>query len=81
MSGETIDEQWKDQKDIINMLEDEFIPHRMAGSGNRHKGKLPLDEASVRQIKKQIHSGKGIRRPMMECIIQNNVRLEIRFVK
>ena len=54
MSGDTIDEQWKGLKDIIKMLEDEFIPHRMVGSCNRlrHKGKIPLDEAYVRKIKK-----------------------------
>ena len=53
LSGDTIDEQWKGLKDTIKMLEEEFIPHRMVGSCNRHKGKIPLDEASVRKIKKK----------------------------
>ena len=53
LSGDTIDEQWESLKAIIKMLEDEFIPHRMVGSCNRHKGKIPLDEASVRKIKKK----------------------------
>ena len=53
LSGDTIDEQWESLKAIIKMLEDEFIPHRMFGSCNRHKGKIPLDEASVRKIKKK----------------------------
>ena len=65
LSGDTIDEQWKGLKDIINMLEDDFIPHRIAGSCNRHKGKLPLDEASVRKIKtktytvEKVHGDQG----------------------
>ena len=53
LSGDSIDEQWKGLKDTIKMLEEEFIPHRMVGSCNRHKGKIPLDEASVRKIKKK----------------------------
>ena len=53
LSGDTIDEQWESLKAIIKMLEDEFIPHRMVGSCNRHKGKIPLDEASVRKTKKK----------------------------
>ena len=53
VSGDTIDEQWKGLKDTIKMLEEEFIPHRMVGSCNRHKGKIPLDEASVRKIRKK----------------------------
>ena len=53
LSGVTIDEQWESLKEtIIKMLEDEFIPHRMVGYCNRHKGKIALDEASVRKIKK-----------------------------
>ena len=39
LSGDTIDEQWESLNDIIKMLGDEFIPRRMIGSGNRHKGK------------------------------------------
>ena len=56
LSGDTIDEQWESLKAIIKMLEDEFIPHRMVGSCNRHKGKIPLDEASVTKIKKKIYT-------------------------
>ena len=62
LSGDTIDEQWKS-------LKDEFNRHRMVGSCNRHKGKIPLD------------NGKYIWRPMIECIMQHYVRLEIRSVK
>ena len=42
------------------MLEDEFIPHRMVGSCNRHKGKIPLDEASVRKIKKKTYTVENV---------------------
>ena len=56
LSGDTIDEQWKGLIDIINMLEDDFIPHRIAGSCNGHNGKLPLDEASVRKIKTKTYT-------------------------
>ena len=59
LSGDTRDEQWESLKAIIKMLEDELIRHRMVGSFNRHKGKIPLDEALVRKIKKK-HFGKGI---------------------
>ena len=45
LSGDTIDEQWKS-------LKDEFNRHGMVGSCNRHNGKIPLDEVSVRKIKK-----------------------------
>ena len=53
LSGDTIDEQWESLKAIIKMLDDEFIPHRMVGSCKSHKGKISLDEASVRKIKKK----------------------------
>ena len=53
LSGDTIDEQWESLKAIIKMLEDELIPHRMVGPCNRHKVKIPLDEASVTKIKKK----------------------------
>ncbi len=56
LSSDTIDEQWESLKAIIKMLEDELIRHRMVGSCNRHKGKIPLDEASVTKIKKKIYT-------------------------
>ena len=79
LSGDTIDEQWESLKAIIKMLEDEFIPHRMVGSCNRHKGKIPLDEASVRKIKKKHTLWK--RYMETKDGLQNSVRLEIRSVK
>ena len=51
LSGDTIDEQWESMKDIIKMLVDEFIPRRMIGSGNRHKGKYHQTK-HVRKIMK-----------------------------
>ena len=41
------DEQWLQ---YIKSLEDEFIPHRLITKFRKHKGKFPMDSASLRKI-------------------------------
>ena len=49
----TINDKWTLLKENLKSLKDEFIPHRLVGICNRHKRVIPLDEASIRKIKKK----------------------------
>ena len=49
----SIHEQWLHFKEYIKSLEDEFIPHRLITKSRKHKGKFPMDSASLRKIKKK----------------------------
>ena len=49
----SIHEQWLHFKEYIKSLEDEFIPHRLITKFRKHKGKFPMDSASLRKIKKK----------------------------
>ena len=48
-----IDDQWYRLKEFIKLSENEYIPHRVVNNSGKHKGKIPLDQASVRKIKKK----------------------------
>ena len=39
--------------EYIKKIEDEFIPHRRVSNINIHKGKVPLNNESVKKIKKK----------------------------
>ena len=45
--------QWLHFKEYIKSLEDECIPHRLITKFRKHKGKFPMDSASLRKIKKK----------------------------
>ena len=75
----TINHQWLGFKEHIKKIEDEFIPHRLVSNINRHKGKVPLNKDSVKQIKKNfMETLYGDQKK--ENTILNIVRLEIKSV-
>ena len=53
LSTSTMNHQWLGFKECIKKIEDEFIPHRLVGTINRHKGKVPLHKEPIKKMKKK----------------------------
>ena len=82
-----VNSQWTRFKEYMKNIESEYIPHRTVSNANAHKGKIPLDKASIRKIKKK-HSlwkrfmeTKDGERYNEYCRVRNQVRTLTRKLK
>ena len=77
----SVNSQWLNLKEYINVTENEFIPHSIvSGNSNKHKGKIPVSRDTITQIKKKHIAWKRYMETKNEkhyaeyCRVRNQVR-------